>query len=161
MKHASAIALIVVMLAAGTAAAQSEADIEAIDQYTAQLKGDLTKKRNSSLSQMIKLDRAQSKIFMGIVNDYDKAAKKIRKEVQSLRHDFIRTSSSLDAKTANDIAERAFSTSEARVALPREYFKRVSDEVSPMVAVQFIQLQSQFETMADAKVAAAMPLAGY
>ena len=44
--------------------------------------------------------------------------------------------------------------------LHRAYFRQISEEISPVVAVQFIQIQNRFETMADVKAATYTPIAG-
>ena len=46
-----------------------------------------------------------------------------------------------------------------RTDLHEEYFNRMADEVSTVVAVQWLQLEGQFESMADVKIAEGVPLA--
>lgn len=158
---ALALTLVASTLATGPSVAQQDADIAALDQFAAQLKGDLTRKRDSALKQMVDLEGDQSKAFSKIVREYDKEMKKVRKARMELYRDFIRTREALDSDTAADLAQRAFTNAEARTSVRKSYFDRVASEISPVVAVQFLQLQMQFETMADAKLSAAMPLAGH
>jgi len=54
-----------------------------------------------------------------------------------------------------------FSLDEQRAALHKKYFDLMVERVNPVVAAQFLQLQRQFETMGDLKLATYVPLAGY
>ena len=160
MKNTLTLALAFVLLTAGSVMAQTDAEVQALNLYVSKLKGDLTRKRDSSLTYMIKLEGEQSKAFRKIVREYDKDAKKIGKARMTMLREFVRTSDSLSAEQASELAERAFTIAESRIALRRQYFKLISEEISAVVAVQFLQLQSQFDTMADSKLAATIPLAG-
>ena len=80
---------------------------------------------------------------------------------RSLIREFMGSHDSLSDKQATDLATRALDIFDLRTGLRRKYFKLMSDEVSPVIAVQFLQLQSQFETMGDLEMSGAVPLAGH
>ena len=59
----------------------------------------------------------------------------------------------------NELAGRTFDIGAKRSALHRKYYDRISSEISPVIAIQYLQLQAQFETMFDMKLATNVPLA--
>ena len=63
----------------------------------------------------------------------------------------------LTVDLANDLAARSFDNDAKRNDLHRRYYERISSEISPVIAIQYLQLQGQFETMFDMKLAANVP----
>ena len=80
----------------------------------------------------------------------------VRGDIVAKRDSAIKTLVQVDEQHA-----AAFRTlREQYDALLRKYFDLMAAQVSPVAAGQFLQIERQFETMADLKVATAMPLAG-
>jgi hypothetical protein len=100
-------------------------------------------------------------VFWPITKEYDKEMKALREQRLDMLKSFTAVRDKLTPETANQLAERALSLADQRNEVRRKYFKIMSDKVSPTAAMQFLQLESQFETMADLKLATAVPLAGY
>lgn len=136
-----------------------DAGKEHLEKYFQAIGADLSARRDSAMSVMIQLDDEQKKAFWPIKKQYDEALRAIFMERFQLISDFDAVHDKLNASNSAKIAERAFALEDKRTALHRQYFKLMSEQVSPVVAVQYIQLQSQFETMADTKVGAIAPLA--
>ena len=66
----------------------------------------------------------------------------------------------LTPEAANSIADRVFTLDEERVGLHQKYLGLMSEKVSTVVAVQFLQVQRRFEKMADLKASTYIPIAG-
>jgi hypothetical protein len=139
------------------ALAQSEA--QAIEELVKATRGDLRKRRDSAVNTLVTLEGDQAKRFRPLQRAYDEELRAILDERLEIAKEFVEIHNKLTPETARPIAERFFKAEEARLALHRKYFQKMSDEVSVVAAIQFLQLQSQFETMYDMQVASAAPLA--
>jgi hypothetical protein len=159
VKRLLPIGIALVLLGGTLAAAQSEAESKVLDDYVQMVKGDLTAKRDSALRTLVQLEPGQSDTFWDLVKAYDNDAKALREKRMAMLADFIKVHDQLTEAKAQELADRAFTLADERMALRKKYFQRMSDEVSTVAAVQFLQLQGQFETMGDLKIATAMPLA--
>ena len=74
------------------------------------------------------------------------AIKALGKKDRALVRDFSEVFDKLTKDSAATMAERFFDLEQERLALQQKYFEQISAGVSPVVAVQFIQLQRRFET---------------
>lgn len=138
--------------------AQDE-ETKALEQLFQVAKGELTAKRDSALKTLVSLDREKEQAFWSLVGQYDKEMAEQRKERRALVEEFVAAHDKLTAAQAEKLADRVLDLDNARNEVRRKYFKRMAKEASPVAAAQFLQLQGQFETMADLKLATAMPLA--
>ena len=137
----------------------AEANKQVLEQYFAAIGADLAAKRDSAISTLIELTPEETQLFWPIKKAYDAEFRKLLDARFELLGEFDAVHDKLTAETAAALAERALKLDEQRTDLHRRYFKKMSDEISPVVAVQYLQLQSQFETMADIKIATHVPLA--
>lgn len=138
--------------------AQDE-DTKALEQLFQVAKGELTAKRDSALKTLVTLDGEKEQAFWSLVGQYDKEMAEQRKERRALVEEFVAAHDKLTAGQAEKLADRVLDLDNARNEVRRKYFKRMAKEASPVAAAQFLQLQGQFETMGDLKLATAMPLA--
>lgn len=161
MKRLSTLGLaFLISLALAVTTAPVAAD-DSLDDLIQTLRSDLGQRRNSALSTLVKLDGEQKKVFWSLTKAYDKELREITEQRVAMIKEFGKIYKNLTPEQARDIANRSFEISDARTALHRKYFHRIADEVSAIAAAQFLQLQTQFETMADVKLAASVPLAGF
>jgi len=137
----------------------AEANKQVLEQYFTAIGADLAAKRDSALSTLIELTPDEAERFWPMKQAYDAELSKLFDARFELLGEFDAVHDKLTAEKASELAERALKLDEARTDLHRRYFKKMSEEISPVVAVQYLQLQSQFETMADIKIATHVPLA--
>lgn len=159
-------ALLIASVLVSGAAVHAQSDLgpdesKVLEEYIKTVKGDIVGKRDSALHQLVQLTPEQDKVFWPITKEYDKEMKALREQRLDMLKSFTAVRDKLTPETANQLAERALSLADQRNEVRRKYFKIMSDKVSPTAAMQFLQLESQFETMADLKLATAVPLAGY
>ena len=148
------------LLVLGAVALQAQdEETKALEQLFQVAKGELTAKRDSALKTLVSLDREKEQAFWSLVGQYDKEMAEQRKERRALVEEFVAAHDKLTAAQAEKLADRVLDLDNARNEVRRKYFKRMAKEASPVAAAQFLQLQGQFETMADLKLATAMPLA--
>lgn len=125
------------------------------------VRGDIMARRDAAMQAIIQLDATQAKPFAALKSEYDGELKKLSEARKALLHEYLEANKALTPEKATDLATRSLTLDDQRNALRRKYFERMSKELSPVIAGQFLQLERQFETMADLKVATVMPVAGY
>jgi hypothetical protein len=120
---------------------------------------DLGARRDSALRTLLEISEEEKEVFLPLLKSYDEELSAIFDARFALLREFSGVHDKLTDEKAAELAGRALDLDEKRSALHRKYFRLMSEQVSPVVAVQFLQLQSQFETMADLKLATNVPLA--
>jgi len=139
------IAFLILFLAPTLASAQS-ADAKALEDHMQTVRAKVVAKRDSALRTLLTMTDEQAKAFWPLQQAYDKELKQLGKTDRKLLSEFSEIYDKLDKQSAKDIADRFFDSARERLALQQRYFEQVSNEVSPVVAVLFIQLQRRFET---------------
>jgi len=149
------------MLSAPAALCQAPAGAQAdtLEQYAKTLRGDLTARRDAALKGILQLSEAEAKSFWPLQQSYDKERMKIGEARGELLREWGKVYQGLTAEKAKDLASRLFAVETSRQELRKSYFDKMSAAVSPVVAAQFLQIQSQFEAMADVQLATYVPLA--
>jgi len=125
------------------------------------VRGDIMARRDAAMQAIIQLDAQQAKPFAALKAEYDGELKQLAEARKALLQEYLEAHKALTPEKATDFATRSLTLDDQRNALRRKYFERMSKELSPLIAGQFLQLERQFETMADLKVATVMPVAGY
>jgi len=148
-------------LSAQPARAEDEAQVQVqtLEEYFQVMRGDLTARRDSALRVLVQLNEEEAAPFWALQKEYDAELAQIGEKRLALMQKYGKHHATLTDEQATDLAEKFLTLDDERTALRRKYLKKISAEVSPIVAVQFLQLQRQFETMADLKVATHAPLA--
>ena len=163
MRKATLLAsLLLAAVLASVPAARAQADprAEALEQYMRTLKTDILSRRDATLMAIVKLDGDAQKEFSSLKAAYDKELLKQAKARMKLLREFMTMHKDISADQAKDISSRYFEQETARQGLHERYFKMMFEKISPVVAVQFLQVQGQFETMAAMERAKYVPLAG-
>jgi hypothetical protein len=137
----------------------AQANKQVLEQYFAAIGADLAAKRDSAISTLIELTPEEAEVFWPMKEAYDAELRKLFDARFELLGEFDAVHDKLTAETAAALAERSLKLDEQRTDLHRRYFKKMSEAISPVVAVQYLQLQGQFETMAAIKIATHVPLA--
>ena len=146
-------------LPALTRAQEATSQAEMLDQYLDTVRGDLIARRDASLRAILQLSDEEAKTFWPLQKTYDKERKKLGDDRRALLQEWGKVHANLTDEKARELADRVFALDTKRTALRKKYFELMADAVSTVVAVQFLQLQSQFETMGDLKLATYVPLA--
>ena len=132
-----------------------------IEESLSVVRGDILARRDAAMQAIIQLDPKQAKPFAALKSAYDGELKKLSEARKTLIQEYLAAHKSLTPEQATDLALRSLALDDQRNALRKTYFERMSKELSPLIAGQFLQLERQFETMADLKLATVMPVAGY
>jgi hypothetical protein len=123
----------------------AQSDAQALEEHMRQVQRKVAEKRDSAIDTLLVMTPEQTKAFRPLQQAYDKELKQLAKKDRALITEFSDNFDKLAAGSAADIGKRFFDLERERLALQERYLKQISDSVSPVVAVQFIQLQRRFE----------------
>jgi Spy/CpxP family protein refolding chaperone len=135
------------------------AQADALEDHMRQVRRKVVEKRDSAMGTLIELTDEQEDRFRPIQKEYDKELKQLGKKDRALIREFAEVYDKLDASTAEGIGKRFFELQRERLEIQERYLRRISDEVSPVVAVLFIQLQRRFEAQLETERMKYSPLA--
>ena len=164
MKKLVSLAAMILLFGGTIALAQSDddsadAEVQALDSYVQMVKGDLKAKRDSALRTLLVMTEEQRAVFDPLKQRYDEERGALRESQLALMRKFMAIHDQLTLESSAALADQFFALDEEVIQLRRKYFKLMSEQIGAVTAVQFLQLQGQFETMADLKLATAAPLA--
>jgi hypothetical protein len=154
-----AIAMMLLLAVSLPGHAQEGNQGELLEKYMDTLRKDLTAQRDATMRAVIKLDEEQGKKFWPMKKQYDKELRQIGEARRNLIKEWGAEYSKLTAVRASEFATRSFEIQDQRTALRKKYFAMMANQISPVIAAQFLQLQGQYETMADLKLATYIPIA--
>jgi len=137
----------------------SDAEQETLESYLKLVRGDLEARRDSALQGLLHLSATEAKAFAPLKQGYDQELRGIGNRRLAAIDDYVKVSSKLTPEDARRLGEVFHQLDVDRLNLRKKYFDRVSKDVSPVAAVQFMQIERQFETMGDLKLATRMPIA--
>jgi hypothetical protein len=152
--------LLLLSSVAGFAHAADKTETQMLDEHLQVVRGDIAAKRDSAIKTLVQVDEQHAAEFRTLKEQYDAELKKLSEARQALIREFVSGRKTLTPEKARDLATRSLDLDDKRNALRRKYFDLMATQVSPVAAAQFLQVERQFETMADLKVATAMPLVG-
>ncbi len=160
MRTRSALFLLLFLLALPVVAREASHDPEeTLERFMLLLRQDLKDRRNAALRGVLKLDTQQIRDFAPLQTAYDEELAGIDDDRRALLEDFIATHDNLTAVRAESLADRFFRLEKRGIGLREKYFRRISDQVSTVTAVQFLQLQRQFEMLGAVKLSSRTPIA--
>jgi hypothetical protein len=151
--------LVAVALVLPQPARAGDAAAEALQEYVKMIGGDLAARRDSAVKTLLQLSADESKKFWTIKKEYDKEFRALIDQRMALLKEYSKVHDKLTTEKANELAGRSFDIEAKRNTLHRKYYDRIAGEISPVIAIQYLQLQGQFETMFDMKLATNVPLA--
>ena len=162
MNKQKALLMLIVFLAAtalsGLLLAQTD-DALALEDHMRQVRRKIDEKRNSAIGTILEMTDEQSKVFRPLQKAYGKEIKQVDKKGRDLLRDFSESYDKLNAQSAAEIGKRYFGLKRERLEIQEKYMKQISDEISPVVAVQFIQLERRFDAQLEVERMKYSPLA--
>jgi uncharacterized membrane protein len=141
------------------APADAGGDLGALDQHMKEVRRKALEKRNSALSVLLTLTDDQTKAFRPLQQAYDKDLGKLFEKQRKLAVEFSDVYDKLDAATAEKLSQQYFDLQREHLAMQQKYLRSISEAVSPVAAVLFIQLQARFETQVEMERMKYSPLA--
>jgi len=150
------VVLVSIVLAAPAVAG---GDLAALDDHMKEVRRKALEKRNSALSVLLTLTDEQQKAFRPLQQAYDKELGKLFERQRKMAVEFSGVYDKLDAATADKLSQQYFNLQREHLAMQQKYLRLISEAVSPVAAVLFIQLQARFETQVELERMKYSPLA--
>ena len=151
-------ALISLLLLPGAAQANSQED--PVHAYIDSVRIELAEGNVRLINQTIGLNDEEAKVFWPLYQEYEAELFALGDRRLDLMDRFIVSDEAkdLDDSEAQKIAAEWFDLEAARFALWRKYHKLVSDRLSPLRAIQFVQTEHRISTVVDLMIASELPL---
>jgi uncharacterized coiled-coil protein SlyX len=159
IKQTLVFSLILMLTGVAATVVAQQSDAAALESHMRTVRKKVKEKRNSAMDALLTLDADQAKVFRPLQQGYDKELEALGKRDRGLIREFTDAFGNLDAATAESIGKKFFDLERDRLALQEKYLKLMSEQVSPVVAVQFIQLQRRFEAQLETERMKYSPLA--
>jgi hypothetical protein len=110
-------------------------------------------------NRVLKLTAPEADKFWPVYRDYERELATLADQKLALVRDFFtrQDAGKLSDKDSTVIAEKWLANVQARLDLWKKYHQRISKEVSPTRAAQFLQLENQIALFLDISIASEMP----
>jgi len=153
--------VLIVFLAATAFLGQprAQSDSMALEEHMRQVQRKVAEKRNSAIDTILVMTDEQNDAFRPLQKAYDKEMKQLAKQDRALIREFSEVFDKLNARSATEMGKRLFDLERERLAIQEKYLEQITDAVSPVIAVQFIQLQRRFEAQLESERMKYAPLA--
>jgi hypothetical protein len=128
--------------------------------YVDSVRSDLSSGKVQIINQVMRLSPEESKVFWPIYHDYEEELFNLGDQRVELTRRFVtaQARSALDNQQASAIADGWFKYEADRLELLKKYHKRIAEELSPVRAAQFTQIEHRVGTVVDLVLASETPL---
>ena len=128
--------------------------------YVDTLRDDLSQGKVRIINSTMRLTPEESKVFWPIYRDYEEELFELGDTRVELTRRFVnaQTMRALDNQAANSLADGWFKFESDRLALLQKYHKQIAQELSPVRAAQFTQIEHRVGTLVDLLIASDLPL---
>ena len=128
--------------------------------YVDTVRSDLSDGKVQIINQVMRLTPEESKVFWPIYHDYEEELFDLGDQRVELTRQFFKAQAGkgLDNNQATAIADGWFKFETDRLELLKKYHKRIAEELSPVRAAQFTQIEHRVGTVVDLVLASETPL---
>ena len=142
--------------APGTAARRADA----VYSYVDSVRADLSDGKAHLINRVMALSSDESAKFWPIYHDYEEELFALGDQRVEMTRAYVnaQATGSLDNARAAALSDDWFRFESQRLELLRKYHKRIADELSPIRAAQFTQIENRVGTVIDLLLASELPL---
>jgi len=149
MRKTCLFVLAVLMLVPGAASSQ-EAILEV-------LRSDIKAERVTLITDMMMFTDEQAEVFWPIYRDMEHETDKLVDQRIALIKEYAENYDSMTDKVAKDIVGKAIKLREKRLSLEKKYYRKFSNDLDPITAAKFYQINRELTTMMDIQVSSGLP----
>ena len=133
---------------------------DAVYAYVDAAREDLSDGKVQIINKVMRLTPEESKVFWPIYQEYEQELFDLGDQRVEVSRNFVKAqaTSSLDNKGAEALADGFFKFENSRLDLLHKYHKRIAEELSPVRAAQFTQIEHRIGTVVDLLIASELPL---
>jgi hypothetical protein len=147
------LAISVFVLACGSVAAD-----EGIDDFVELLRSDLRADKQALVDYAMDLNDADANRFWPIYRKYEAERIKLGDRTLALIKAYPGAVNVTEVQTVADLGDEWFKIQEERIKLQKKYYKEVSKQLSPRVAVRWMQIEQRLSLLINLQLAAEVPL---
>ena len=136
----------------GIASAQNQ------EQYLELLRQDITTQKTAILTEAMDLNDAQSDIFWPIVREYDLERAKIADRRIAAIKKYAANFETMTGDMAKEIVEESMKIDSDMMKLKKDYFGKVSKELSAVEAARFLQVENFVDNLLRLQIQSELPL---
>ena len=122
------------------------------------LRQDLKTEKVAIMAASLQLTEKEGEAFWPIYREYGNELSKLGDRRLAVLRKFAGAYDTIDAATAKELIEESFDIVEDRTSLLRKTYGKVADQVGPLVAARFVQIETQMLTLVDAQIMDQVPL---
>jgi len=133
---------------------------DAVQSYLSTVRSELREGKAGLIHDIMRLSPEESEIFWDIYSEYEAEYFELGERRRRLEYDIaegIRTRS-IDNAAAARLAADYLRLREDQTALLRRYHERISKDLSPLRAAQFLQVEHRTGTVVDLAISAEAPM---
>lgn len=131
-----------------------------MDEFIDLVRDAVKKDRVDLLGQAMQFSADEAATFWPIYKDYETKFSELGNQRLALIKDYAENEMSMTDAKAGDLARRALELESSRTALKKECFEKLAEEMSPVIAARFLQVENQVNLILDLQIAQQIPLIG-
>ncbi len=148
-----ALALSLFVVAAGPAVAD-----DATDDFIELLRSDLRADKRLLVEYAMDLTEADAEVFWPIYDKYEAERKGIADRMIDLIKSYPGAVNVTEVQTVAMLGDDWFKIQEDRIKMTKKYYKQVSKQLAPRVAVRWVQIEHRLSLLINLQLAAEVPL---
>jgi AAA+ ATPase superfamily predicted ATPase len=126
--------------------------------YLEYLRTDLQKQKREIVAETMNLTEDEADIFWPIYKDYESRLDEINSEKLSVIKDYAENYYKLSDELAIHLANKKHELDKKRAELIWNYYSILKDELNPIDAAMFYQVESQLLLLIDVQIAGEIPI---
>lgn len=128
--------------------------------YVDSARADLSQGKVQIINKVMRLSPAEAKVFWPIYHDYEEELFDLGDQRVELTRAFVKAqiSKTLDNDKAQALADNWFKLENQRLDLLQKYHRQIAEDLSPLRAAQFVQIENRMGTMVDLMIASELPI---
>lgn len=151
MRIFSGVSMLLALLLASSALAQTTDDIEVI-------KGIVQAERKLVVAKNMNLTEAEAEAFWGVYNDYQNELRKVRETRTKTLQELAEHFEHLTDDKALELLKQFLDFQEQRVKLRKSWVKRFAKVLPPKKVVRYYQIENKIDTIIDLGLSRGVPL---
>ena len=128
--------------------------------YVDEVRSDLSDGKTELINDVMRLTPEESKTFWPIYHDYEDELFALGDQRVEMSKAYVTamTSNTLDDPKAAQLANDWFNFETQRLDLLKKYHKQIAEQLSPIRAAQFVQIENRVGNVIDLMIASELPI---
>ena len=122
------------------------------------MRSDIRKQRVTLVTEAMHFSADEAAKFWPIYAEYEKEFAQMGDARLALIRDYAANYETMTGSKARELAGKVLDLQEQRTSVLRKYFERIAQELSPVRAARFVQVENQINILVDLQIASQVPL---